>query len=507
MAFKNSVLQHFNKSLTLACMLIAVSTFNYGFDNAGFNTTQAMDGFQQQFGRYNSTTGKYFLPPSWLSLFNSLNYIGFGVGVMVGSLVSARYGRRMCMFSMSCYALVTATIAITSTTREQILAARVLNYIYVGMELAVVPVFQSEIVPAPVRGLAVGSYQFSLMFGTLIVNCVCRGTSTLEGNTAWRIPIGLFYLVPTIVLCLVWFIPESPRWLLTKDRVEEAKAAFYKFREGCVSDEEIATEFEALQLALRLEPEQGKYMELFQGVNKKRTAIVVAMNFFQQATGQAFASTYGTIFIKGLGTINPFNMSIVMSVINLTLVSTGLFLNDRIGRRPLLFIGASIQIAAILTMGGLGTVSNPTDGHKIAIVSMLILFSAGFVFAWAPLTYVITTEVSALRLRDASQRTASMVNVLMNFAVNFSLPYLLYAPYAALGSKVGFIFGAIAVCALIFTFFCVPECKGRTLEQVDRMFIEGVPLRHFGSHQITDIEETTLEKGDMGVEVKAVEKV
>lgn len=74
-------------------------------------------------------------------------------------------------------------------------------------------------------------------------------------------------------------------------------------------------------------------VELFQGVNKKRTAIVVAMNFFQQATGQAFASTYGTIFIKGLGTINPFNMSIVMSVINLTLVSTGLFLNDRIGRR------------------------------------------------------------------------------------------------------------------------------------------------------------------------------
>lgn len=176
---KNSVFQHFNKSLTLACMLIAVSTFNYGFDNAGFNTTQAMDGFQHQFGRYNPTTGKYFLPPSWLSLFNSLNYIGFGVGVMVGSLVSGRYGRRMCMFSMSCYALITATIAITSTIREQILAARVLNCtltsvlpepqanikqdVYVGMELAVVPVFQSEIVPAPVRGLAVGSYQFSLM--------------------------------------------------------------------------------------------------------------------------------------------------------------------------------------------------------------------------------------------------------------------------------------------------------------------------------------------------------
>ncbi|KAI9050374.1 hypothetical protein LZ554_005539 [Drepanopeziza brunnea f. sp. 'monogermtubi'] len=507
----NSVLKHFNKSLLLACMLIAVSTFNFGFDNAGFNTTQAMDGFQHQFGRYNSKTGRYFLPPAWLSMFNSLNYIGFGAGVILGSLVSARWGRRMCMFTMSVYAVITATIAITSTTREQIMAARVLNYVYIGMELAVVPVYQSEIVPAPVRGLAVGSYQFSLMFGTLIINCVCRGTSTMEGNKSWRIPIGLFYIVPTTVLSLIWFIPESPRWLLTKDRVEEAQAAFYKFRKGCVSDEEIAIEFEALQLALRLEPEQGKYVELFQGVNRKRTAIVVAMNFFQQATGSAFVSTYGVIFIKGLGTINPFNMSIIVSVVNLTVVSCGLFLNDRIGRRPLLFIGASVQIAAILTEGALGTVAHVTAGHKIGIVSMLVVFSAGFVLAWAPLTYVVTTEVSSLRLRDATQRTASLVNVVTTFVVNFTLPYLLYAPYAALGSKVGFIFGAVGVCALVFSFFCVPECKGRTLEQVDRMFIESVPLRRFRDHVIVDVEHAGLEKEEekesLGIEVRRVENV
>lgn len=158
-------------------------------------------------------------------------------------------------------------------------------------------------------------------------------------------------------------------------------------------------------------------------------------------------------------------------------------------------------------MGGLGTVSNPTDSHKIAIVSMLIVFSAGFVFAWAPPTYVITTEVSALRLRGASQRTTSIVNVLMNFAVKFSLPYLLYAPYAALGSRVGFIFGAITVCALVFTFFCVPECKGRTLEQVDRMFIEGVSLRHSGDYEIIENSEIAMEKGGLGIEVKAVEKI
>lgn len=102
------------------------------------------------------------------------------VGVIIGSLVSARFGRRCCMFSMSCFALVTATIAVTSVHREQILVARILNCestsclvagngylcytdIYIGMELSVVPVYQSEIVPTRVRCLIVGTYQFSLI--------------------------------------------------------------------------------------------------------------------------------------------------------------------------------------------------------------------------------------------------------------------------------------------------------------------------------------------------------
>jgi MFS transporter, SP family, sugar:H+ symporter len=183
----NRILKHFNRTLTLSFVVIAISTFNYGFDNAGYATTQAMDGFKQQFGQLNPSTGKYVLPTGWLALFNSLNYIGFAFGVIIGSLVSARWGRRWCMFGMSAWALIPATIAITSTTKEQIMAARILNCeriafsaivfhfgasstmltgikdLYIGMELAVVPVYQSEIMPAPIRGFAVGSYQFSLM--------------------------------------------------------------------------------------------------------------------------------------------------------------------------------------------------------------------------------------------------------------------------------------------------------------------------------------------------------
>lgn len=121
--------------------------------------------------------------------------------------------------------------------------------------------------------------------------------------------------------------------MLTKDRVEEARASLGKVRQGKLTEAEIDEQFAALQYALEHEPEQGRYIELFQGKNLKRTAIVAAMNFFQQATGQAFASTYGAIFIRDIGTVNPFTMTIVNAVVNLTAAFTGLYLVDRLGRR------------------------------------------------------------------------------------------------------------------------------------------------------------------------------
>jgi MFS transporter, SP family, sugar:H+ symporter len=100
-----------------------------------------------------------------------------------------------------------------------------------------------------------------------------------------------------------------------------------------LSDVEIDQEFEALRLALANEPEQGKFVELFHGYNRKRTLIVIFVNMFQQATGQAFASQYGAIFIKGLGTINPFDMTLINAVYNSTTIMFCLFLADKVGRR------------------------------------------------------------------------------------------------------------------------------------------------------------------------------
>lgn len=189
------------------------------------------------------------------------------------------------------------------------------------------------IVPAQVRGLAVGTYQFSIILGGLIINSICRGTSKIQDDRAWRIPLGLFYIVPAIVLSLIWFVPESPRWLLQKGRVEESQASLRQLRQGCFTPEQIHNEFHELQTVLEQEVENGHWVDLVKGVNLKRTALVFMVNFFQQGTGQAFSSQYGAVYVKQLGTINAFDMTIVLSLLNLVSIIGSLAYADRVGRR------------------------------------------------------------------------------------------------------------------------------------------------------------------------------
>lgn len=122
-----SISKHFNRRLFLSMALIAVSQFSYGFDNQAFAQSQAMDAFDRQFGEYNAAKGTWSLPTEFKSLLNGIPFIGFAFGLIIGSLISAKYGRRMTMFCMSIYALISATVVITSTTRAQILAGRTLN--------------------------------------------------------------------------------------------------------------------------------------------------------------------------------------------------------------------------------------------------------------------------------------------------------------------------------------------------------------------------------------------
>ncbi|KAH7011328.1 hypothetical protein EDB80DRAFT_749804 [Ilyonectria destructans] len=381
-----AIRETFNSALTLTILLIAVSQFNFGFDQLDFKV--------------------YFLESWWLSLFTSLRYIGFGSGILIGSTVSKHFGRRMCMFSMSVWSCIATTIIITSKNRNQILAARILAYIYIGMELAVVPIYQAEITPRRPRGFVVGTYQLSLAIGGLVVNCVARRTGDIQSPAAYFIIYGLFYILPVIVIGGIWLVPpESPRWLAMKGRNEDALMALRRLRKRKFEEQDIQVEMAHTISGVDNETEKGTLLTCSE-TSKKLNAHV-----------------YGAYFVKQLGFINPFIITCVGSATQILAVTISMVLVDKLGRRH-----------------------DARDGLRSGI-------------GWGPISHTISAEIPSMRFQDVTYRTASVVNIVTQFVVAFTLPYLLNAPYAALGSKVGFIFR----CGVILA--------GRTLEEIDILFL------------------------------------
>ncbi|KIX03300.1 uncharacterized protein Z518_06852 [Rhinocladiella mackenziei CBS 650.93] len=235
-----------------------------------------MDAFTRKFGVYSGKTGKYALESYFLSLLNSLTYIGFAFGLVTGNYISRRWGRKICMFTMCIWAVVGAIILTTSQHKEQA--------------------------------------NCCICLGQLVQSLICRGPRGIQDDRAWRIPLGLFFIVPSITAVGVWFMDESLRWLLMKGREEDARASLQALREGKFTQTQIDAELEEQKLILAIDEGKGRIVEIFRGFNMKRTLIVVGVDVFLQLTGQNFSSVYGTIFIKSIGTVNPFTMASVTSL-------------------------------------------------------------------------------------------------------------------------------------------------------------------------------------------------
>ncbi|KAJ9638738.1 hypothetical protein H2204_004214 [Knufia peltigerae] len=441
--FTNRIGENVNGRLAFASIVMMLSQINFGMDMVAFTNTQAMNAFNKKFGHYDAHLKRYAIDPYFLSLLNSLTYVGQVFGVLTGGWIARHHGRRASFWVMSFWAIVSAILLVTAQNKEQVLVGRILNYIYLGQELVTVPVFQAEIAPPKIRGMVIGTFQLGTM---------------------------------------------SPRWLLVRNRTTEALESLTLYRRGKFTEDQIQDEFrDQVAMIAAITHDKGTFKEMWQGTNLKRSLVVIGANVSIQISGQGLFSKYGTIFLKDLNGPNPFQMFLINTSLQIVIVLLAMYMFDKVGRRLPLIIGSTVQTTTYFAIGGLGTISNPGDGTKIAMTALFTVYYQGFVFGWAPIYHILTSEIPSSRMRDVTYTVASSITVVTQFVVSFCIPYLLYAPYANLGAKIGFVFAPIAFLTLIFAIFGVPECRSFSLEEIDHLFRQRVAIRHFTRYKHGEI--------------------
>ncbi|KAI0201369.1 general substrate transporter [Astrocystis sublimbata] len=473
-------LRHFNGFLAFLLVVSGLCGFNYGYDVGTFSGVQVHPSFTRSFGECDEN-GVCALP-GWLSsVMTATPFLGKALGCIGAGWVAARFGRKATFYLLCIVSIVGVLLQVTSvTSRAQFTLGRIIAFGQTGIAIVLVPIYQAETTPRELRGMFASTIQLMISLGQLVAALIIFGAQNIPSDTGWRITIGLQLVVPAILLLLLMFVPESPRWLLDHQRTDEAFSSLRKLRKHS-SDEDIHLEIKSLKYACTHE-DKGTWAEVFDKTNRIRTAIAVTAMFGQQITGQAFPNQYGVVFYQSQGFgQKAFLFNVIGNLTSLVACFLTWSYVDQVGRRPLLMVGGFFMGVWLFVLGGLGTIKPGgfTPSTSNLLVASLQLFTVSYNLSWAPISYVVVSEAATLRLKEKTNLIASVVSVLTTFAYSFTIPYLINAQYANLGGKVGFIYSTVDFAMVIVTFFVIPEMKGRTLEEIDQLFESGVSLRRF----------------------------
>lgn len=358
---------------------------------------------------------------------------------------------------------------------------RILGGIGVGMASAICPMYIGEVAPSNIRGMLVSWNQFAIIFGQLVVyfvNLIILGshanpiydavTGVMTNFTdaewtivkGWRymfgsecVPAGLF----TILIC---FVPETPRYLAMVGQDEKALKILTRIN-GYTQAKHILEEIKSTAAVKTEKLFSYGFMCIFVGI---------MLSVFQQAVGINAVLYYAPRIFGDMGMTNPMVNTVVMGVVNITFTLVAVFTVEKLGRRPLLICG-SIGMA-VGAFGVALTFGNPS----LSMVCMLsiMVYSASFMFSWGPITWVLIAEIFPNTIRGAAVAIAVAFQWIFNFIVSSSFVPM-FNMHLTAGDNFGHwftygLYGIICVIAAIFVWKLVPETKGKTLEDMSKLW-------------------------------------
>ncbi|OSX64216.1 hypothetical protein POSPLADRAFT_1054823 [Postia placenta MAD-698-R-SB12] len=431
-----------------------------------------------------SCTNGYYLPSKRSSLVVSILSAGTFFGALLGAPVADIIGRRLGI-QLSCLVFALGVALQTGSSNiATFVVGRVFAGLGVGLVSTLIPMYQSECSPKWIRGAVVAGYQWAVTIGLLLASVINNATKNRDSHAAWRIPISIQFIWAFILCTGMIFLPESPRWLVKQGRDEQAAAALSRLTGYGPTDPELELELADIRAGLEEEKASGEssYLDCFRPSHNKiilRTLSGIFIQAWQQLTGINFIFYYGTTFFKNSGISNPFLVSVATNIVNVFMTLPGMWGVEHFGRRSLLLWGAVVMTICEFLVAIIGVTISVTDqsGQK-ALIALVCIYIAAFASTWGPIAWIVVGEIYPLNVRAKAISMSVASNWLWNWAISYMTPYLVDTGpgNAGLQAKVFFIWGSTCLGAGIFVYFCIPETKGLSLEQIDLLYQNSTPL-------------------------------
>ncbi|HEY8784124.1 MAG TPA: sugar porter family MFS transporter [Mucilaginibacter sp.] len=431
-------------------MVVALGGFLFGFDTAVISGAEKS--IQQFWGLSVFAHG----------LTISIALIGTVIGSLLGSRPSDRFGRKNTLYFVAIAYLLASLGTAFADNWYVFLIFRFLGGLGVGASSVTAPIYISEVSPADRRGRLVGLFQFNVVLGILISYLSNYLISQL-GDTSWRLMLGVQAIPSVIFLILIKFIPESPRWLILKKG--ETKKALEILE--IINPLNFKEELVSIQNSKLESTSTTDSNALFSGQYKKPVMLAVLFAFFNQVSGINAIIYYAPrIFgMAGLGAHSSLLSTVGIGMINFIFTLLGINIIDKVGRRPLMFVG-SFGLIASLFMVAYTFYAGDFSGFAVPVYIMI--FIAFFAFSQGAVIWVFISEIFPNQVRAKGQTLGSSTHWIMAAIIAFAFPFFA----EKLGGAVTFsFFGTMMVLQLIFVWRFMPETKGKSLEQIETSII------------------------------------
>ena len=451
---------HAKATAIFTCILAALAGLMFGLDIGVISG--ATQFIQKEFAVSDHTI-------EWIV---SAMMLGATVGALLAGWMSSALGRKRSLILGAVLFVTGSLLCGFAWSTDTLIAARVVLGLAIGVATFTAPLYLAEVAPEYIRGAMISLYQLMITIGILVA-FLSDTAFSYSGN--WRWMLGIIAIPGALFLFGVLFLPDSPRWLMMKQRDAEALDVLQRLRGN---PEVVEREANDIREQLRT-PQRGWHLFLENSNFRRSVGLGILLQLMQQFTGMNVVMYYAPRIFQDMGYDTTAQMwfTAIVGLTNVLATFIAIGLIDRWGRKPILYTGFTVMAIGLGVVGSMMGGGANSHGMQLFTVCMLLVFIVGFAMSAGPLIWTLCSEVQPLKGRDFGIGCSTMTNWIANMIVGFTFLTLLNS----FGHTNTFwLYAALNAVFIVLTFWLVPETKGITLEQIERNLMSGKRLRDIG---------------------------